>query len=88
MHQVYPQKYFYEIATFKESKSKNYASKKKVWKRELNSCYKGKVNSKAFIIPFLIASASKCIKINFCSVATVEFHLKLVSVLLTCLDSF
>ena len=54
---------------------------------ELNSCYRAKVNSKAFAIPILTASAfimfyiiavrkriANPLGINFCSRVTAEFH--------------
>ena len=54
---------------------------------ELNSCYRAKVNSKAFAIPILTASAfimfymiavririANALEIKFCSRVTVEFH--------------
>ena len=51
---------------------------------ELNGCYRIKVNSKAFAIPILLLDYkgrcsqnrdSKCFRINFYSITTIEFHL-------------
>ena len=67
-------------------------------KMELNGCYRTKVNSKAFAISILTAinyksrgsqnRDSKCFRINFCSIMTIEFYL--VSILfdlkLVCID--
>ena len=45
-----------------------------------DGCYRRKVNPKAFVIPILTASASsqnrdsKCFRISFSSVSTIDFH--------------
>ena len=62
-----------------------------VWKQlkiQLKGCYKMEINSKAFAIPILTAILSrcsqnrdsKCFRIYFHSIATLELYLKPVSI--------